>query len=132
MTGPVFRLALAWGSNLAALFVAARLIPGLGYGDDFWVLALAALILALVNLVVRPIVIVLALPAVILTLGLALLLVNALMLYLTDLIVPRFVTGGFWSTVGGAVVVGLVNLLLHPVLKPERPWGPRERYGWRW
>jgi putative membrane protein len=133
MTGPVFRLAVTWASNLAALFVAAWLIPGLRYGEDFWVLALAALILALVNLVVRPIVIVLALPAVILTLGLALLLVNALMLYLTDLIVPRFETGGFWSTLGGAIVVGLVNLLLHPLLKPERAWGPPgERYGWRW
>jgi putative membrane protein len=133
MTSPVFRLAVAWVSNLAALFVAAWLIPGLGYGDDFWILALAALILALVNLVVRPIVIVLALPAVILTLGLALLLVNTLMLYLTDLIVPRFETGGFWSTLAGAVVVGLVNLLLHPILKPERSWGtPGERYGWRW
>jgi putative membrane protein len=95
-----FRLVLSWLTNVAALFVAAWIVPGVGYGDEAWALALAGLVLGVVNLVIRPLVILLALPAVILTFGLALLLVSALMLYLTDLIVPDFETGGFWSTVG--------------------------------
>jgi putative membrane protein len=115
-----FRLVLSWLTNVAALFVAAWIVPGVGYGDEAWALALAGLVLGVVNLVIRPLVILLALPAVILTFGLALLLVSALMLYLTDLIVPDFETGGFWSTVGAALVVWAVNLVLHAGLRAQR------------
>ncbi len=115
------RVLLWWATNIAALFVAATIVPAIDFGDNFWVLVLAGLVFGLVNLVVRPIVLLLALPAVLLTLGLALLLVNALMLYLTDLIVGRFEVGGFWSAVAGALIVWLVNLLLHGLLR-ERSW----------
>jgi putative membrane protein len=111
-----------WATNVAALFVASALVPGIDYGDDVWILLLAGFVFGVVNLVVRPIVILLALPAIVLTLGIALLLVNALMLYLTDLIVGRFEAGGFWSAVGGAVVVWLVNLVLHAVVDRDRRW----------
>jgi putative membrane protein len=120
------RLALTWVMNVVALFVAAAIVPGVGYGDDAWALALAGLVLGLVNMVVRPLVILLALPAVILTLGVALLFVSALMLYLTDLIVPGFESGGFWSTLGGALVLWAVNVILQAVFKPDRP-GPAAR-----
>ena len=56
-------------------------------------LFVAALVFTTVNWLVRPIVILLALPAVVLTLGLALILINTFMLYLTDWIVPSFETG---------------------------------------
>jgi putative membrane protein len=114
------RFVTSWLTNVAALFIAAWLVPGVGYGDEGWALALAGLVLGAVNLVVRPVVILLALPAVVLTFGLALLLVSALMLYLTDLIVPDFETGGFWSTVGAALVVWAVNILLHAAFRSER------------
>jgi putative membrane protein len=122
------RFLFGWLSNVVALFVAALVIPGIDYGDDFWVLIVAGLVFALVNLVVRPLVILLALPAVLLTLGLALLLVNTFMLYLTDWIVPDFETGSFWSTLGGALIVWLVNLVLSAVLKPG---GERGAPAWR-
>ena len=119
------RFVFAWLSNIVALFVASAIIPGIDYGSSFWVLVVAGLVFAAVNLVVRPLVILLALPAVILTLGIALLLINALMLYLTAAIVPSFEVGGFWSAVGGAVIVWLVNMLLHAVLRPDRHWSGR-------
>jgi putative membrane protein len=112
------RFLFGWLSNVVALFVAAVVVPGIDYGDDFWVLIVAGLVFGLVNLVIRPLVILLALPAVFLTLGLALFLVNAFMLYLTDWIVPDFETGSFWSTLGGALIVWVVNLVLNTVLKP--------------
>ena len=116
------RLLFAWLSNIVALFVASVVIPGIDYGSSFWVLVVAGLVFALVNFVVRPIVILLTLPAVILTLGIALLLINALMLYLTDKIVPSFEIGGFWSAVGGALIVWLVNMFLQTVLHADRRW----------
>ncbi|HEX2044312.1 MAG TPA: phage holin family protein [Gaiellaceae bacterium] len=112
------RLLFSWLSNVVALFAAALVVPGIDYGDTFWALFVAGLVFALVNLVVRPLVVLLALPAVVLTLGLALLLVNAFMLYLTDWIVPEFETGSFWSTVGGALIVWAVNFVIDAVLKP--------------
>lgn len=115
----LMRLLFAWLSNIVALFVAAWIVPGMGYGDDFWILFLAALVFTTVNWIVRPLVILLALPAVILTLGLALILINTFMLYLTDWIVPSFETGSFWSTLLAAIIVSLVNLLLSLLLRPE-------------
>jgi putative membrane protein len=113
------RLIFAWLSNVVALFVAAWIISPVDYGDDFWVLFIAALVFTVVNVFVRPLVILLALPAVVLTLGLALILINTLMLYLTDWIVPSFETGSFWATLGAAVIVSIVNLILNLVLKPD-------------
>jgi putative membrane protein len=112
------RVLLWWATNLAALWVASRLVAGIDYGDDLWVLVLAALVFGLVNLVIRPLVVLLALPAVILTLGLALLLVNALMLVLTDLIVPGFrVADFFWAAILGALIVWAVNMVLDAVVR---------------
>ena len=114
----LLRLVFAWLSNVVALFVATWITPA-DYGDDFWVLLVAALVFTIVNVFIRPIVILLALPAVILTLGLALILINTLMLYLTDWIVPSFETGSFWATLAAAVIVSIVNLILNLVLKPD-------------
>jgi putative membrane protein len=113
-------LVWSWLSNIVALFAAAAIFSGVGYGDEFWILVLAGFVFGLVNAFVRPLVILLALPAVILSLGIALLLVNALMLWLTDLIVARFEVSGFWTAIGAAVIVWLVNWALGALLRPER------------
>lgn len=110
---------LSWASNVFALWVASLVFDGITYDDRFWILVLAGLVFGLVNLVVRPIVILLALPAVILTLGIALLFVNALMLFLTDKIVPPFEVEGFWTLVGGTVIVWAVNMVVNHVVEPE-------------
>jgi putative membrane protein len=110
---PLLVRALAtWLSNCLALLLACAVIPAMSYGGDAGTLLLAGLILGVVNLLVRPWVILFTLPAVILTFGLALLAINALMLWLTSEIVSGFSVGGFFSTLGGALIVWLVNLVL--------------------
>ena len=111
-------LATGWASNLAAIWVSSLIFDGVSYDGKFWVLAVAALVFVLVNAVIRPIVILLTLPAVILTLGILLLFINAFMLWITDKIVPPFEVQGFWTTVGAALIVWLVNMALHRVFKP--------------
>ena len=113
-------LVFGWASNLLAIWVASLVFAGVSYDDKFWVLAVAALVFAFVNAVVRPIVILLTLPAVILSLGIALLFVNALMIYLTDVLVPPFEVSGFWTVVGAAAIIWLVNMVVHAVFKPEK------------
>ena len=72
-------------------------------------LVLAGLLLGVVNAIVRPIAVVLALPALLLTVGLFLLVINAAMLGLVALILPGFKIHGFWTAVGGSIVVSLVS-----------------------
>jgi putative membrane protein len=113
------RPAVSWLFNVVALYLASLAFGGIDY-DEWWVLLIAGAVLALANMVLRPIVIVLTLPAVLLTLGLALFLINALMLWLTGLIVPPFEVSGFWTTLGGAALIWAVNAVLHAVFRGER------------
>lgn len=124
------RLLVALIFNCVALLVAAAVIPAISYGEDFGTLLLAGLILGIVNFVVRPAIVLLTLPAVILSLGLALLAINALMLWLTSRIVDGFTVGGFWSTVGGALIVWIVNVALR---RAQRSGRSERDSGWeRW
>ncbi|MCX7887038.1 MAG: phage holin family protein [Verrucomicrobiae bacterium] len=80
----------------------------------------ATVALALVNTFVRPLVVVLTLPLNILTLGLFTLLINAAMLKLVSWIIPTFHVEGFWTAVGGALVLSIVSGLLNWLLVPNR------------
>ena len=107
--GVLRRLIVTWAFNVVALWVAAGLLEGVGYGDSFWALVVAGLVLTLVNLVIRPIVTILAIPAIILTLGFALFMVSLLMLYITSWIVDDFTIDTFWWGVAATFIVWLVN-----------------------
>lgn len=106
-------------TNVLALWLASLALDGISYDGSVWVLVSAGVVLGVVNALVRPVVVLLALPAVILTLGVALLLVNALMLWLTGKIVPPFEVSGFWTTVGGALVVWAVNVVVTALVRRE-------------
>jgi putative membrane protein len=113
-------LLVRWVSNVAALFVAAWLLAGVGYGHQWWTLLIAAAVFTLVNAVVKPIVTILSLPFIVVTLGLFYFLINILMLYLTDWIVPDFRLASFGSAVLAAIIVSVVNWVLHPLLDDLR------------
>jgi putative membrane protein len=112
------RFLIRWAFNIGALFAAAALLDGISYSGG-WKLVVAALVFTIVNMFVRPLVILLALPAVILTLGLALFFVNLLMLFLTDWLVSGFEIDGFWAGVGGTIIVWAVNALLEGFAERE-------------
>jgi len=115
--GAVRRFLIVWACNVAALWVAAQLLSGVHVdGDRAWVTyVVAGLVFSLVNMVVKPIVAVLAIPLIILTLGLAYFLVTVLMVFLTSWIVGNFHVDGFWSGVAAAVIVWAVNAALAAV-----------------
>lgn len=111
------RFIVTWAFNAAALWVAAKLLSGVHVGgDNAWLtFVLAGLVFSLANMVVKPIVAVLAIPLIILTLGIAYFLVNVLMIFLTSWVVSDFHVHGFWAGVGAAIVVWIVNVLLDAV-----------------
>jgi putative membrane protein len=91
-----------------ALWVAVAIVPGL-QARDAQALAIAAILLGIVNATVRPVALLLSIPVTILTLGLFVLVVNAAMLGLVAWLVPGFAVAGFWSALLGAVVVSIVS-----------------------
>jgi putative membrane protein len=108
----MLELLARYAGNLAALWVASKLFDQMTYGDEFGVLALAALVFTVANWIVKPIVTLLAIPLIILTLGVAYFFVNVLMLLVTDWVVPDFEAGGFWTVVGATIVIWLVNVII--------------------
>ena len=101
-----------WIVGAAGLWVAASLVSGIefsGMGSLF----IAALVLGILNAVVRPILILLTLPVTVVTLGLFLFVINAGLLKLTSALVTGFQVQGFWAAVFGALVMGLTSLVLN-------------------
>ncbi len=101
--------------TMVALFITAYIIPGMSI-QGLFAGFVAALILGIVNVVVKPIFIVLTLPLTILTMGLFLLVVNGLMLWLAAALVPGFMVAGFWSAVFGAILLSIVTWFLNSIL----------------
>jgi putative membrane protein len=112
-------LLLRWLLNTVALFVVVKIVPGF-HCDSLVTLAIAALILGLLNAVVRPILFVLTFPLTVVTLGLFLIVLNAIMLELTAWLVPGFGIDSFlWACVG-AIVLGLISLITNRIGEREQ------------
>ena len=107
------------GINALALLLAAQIFHKIWF-DNQQATFIAALVLALVNTYLRPLVVILTLPINILTLGLFTLVINGLMLELVSWIIPAFHVEGFWTAVGGALVISIVSCLLNLLLQPDR------------
>jgi putative membrane protein len=111
-------LLIRWVSNAVALFVATWLLEGVDYGDQWWTLLIAAAVFTMVNFAVKPILTVLSIPFIVVTLGLFYFLLNVLMLYLTYWLVPDFEIDTFWWGALAAIIVSVVNGVMHRLL-PE-------------
>jgi putative membrane protein len=97
------------------LLVVAKIVQGVqvtGWGAAI----IGALVLGLVNAVIRPVMVLLTLPLTILTFGLFLFVVNALVLWLVAALVPGFRIRGFGSALLGSLVLTLLNMLVAAVL----------------
>jgi putative membrane protein len=104
MTAFFLRAAIA----ALGLWLAARIFSGLVFDSAVTLLA-AAVLLGIVNAIVRPIAVILTLPLTLITLGLFLLVINAGMLGLVALMLPGFSISGFWTAIGAALIVSLVS-----------------------
>lgn len=94
-----------------AVAIASYLTPG-AHVDGYLTAVIVAVVLAIVNTIIVPILNILTLPLNILTLGLFSLIINVLMVLLVAKLVPGFVIDGFWVALVFAVVLALVNMVL--------------------
>jgi putative membrane protein len=105
------RLIVVWLINTVALILVAYLLPGVNVAT-FGAALVAALVLGLINAVIRPILILLTLPVTILTLGLFIFVVNGLLFWFVGSFIQGFQVAGFWWGVLGAIVYSLISWLL--------------------
>ena len=101
------------------LWLAAEFVPGVAFADGPS-LALAAVLLGLVNAVVRPLLVILTFPLTVITFGLFLLVVNAATIGLTAMLLDGFQVDGLWPGVGAAIVTGLVSWIAGSAVKDEK------------
>lgn len=119
------RLLIRWIINAIALWAAIQIVPGLNYTAESGIsLLLIALIFGLVNALVRPLLVLLTCPLIVVTMGLFLLVINAVMLSLTEWLSGIFDLGlvidGFWPTFWGAVVISVVSGVINLLVKDDR------------
>lgn len=109
-------LLLVWILNAVALLAVAYLLPGIQVAS-FGSAMLAALILGLVNMLVKPVLVILTLPITIVTMGLFLFVINALLFWFVGSILKGFQVTGFWWAVAGAILYSIIAGLLSNLIQ---------------
>lgn len=111
MNSPLAKLIVRWLVLALGVTLAEKIIPGIECRDGT-TLFVVVVLLSFFNAVLRPILVLFTLPFIVLTMGLGLVALNALLFLLVSEIVGGFAVDGFWSAVGGAVIVGVTNLVM--------------------
>ncbi len=112
------RILVDWMVNAGALYVTARLVPGILLSRELVPVFMTAAVIGLLNAALKPVLVVLTLPVTILTLGLFHLVLNAFLFWLAAALTPEawFRLEGFWPALLGAVVMSLVAMVLHALV----------------
>lgn len=112
------RWLIVWLINTAALFALPYLMTSITI-RSFWSALLAALILGLINALIRPIVMLLTLPVTVVTLGFFIFVINGLLFWFVSKLVSGFHVAGFWAAVGGALLYSIISWALSTLLLKE-------------
>ncbi len=112
------RLILIWCCNALALLAVAYLLPGVRV-DGIESALIAALVLGLINTLIRPLLILFTLPVTVLTLGLFILVINGLLFWFAGSVLRGFHVSGFWAGVMGALLYSILSALFS-LLIPRR------------
>ena len=107
---------MKWLIHSGAIYFAAWLIPGIEI-KNFWTALLVSVVLSLINVFLKPILMLFSLPFILLSFGLFLLVINAVLLAVAGSLAPGFEVLGFWPAFQGAFIISLVSFLLNP---PDR------------
>ena len=111
---------IGWALNALTLYLVANILPGVDVAGDFGSVVLVALIIGLVNAILRPVLYLLSCGLIVVTLGLIIPVLNAILLLLADeLAGDRFNIDGILWAIVCAVLMGIINSVLHNVFVSE-------------
>lgn len=118
--GIFYRFIVRWVVSSLGLWIAAAFLSTLTYDNQWQVLLVSGFILALVNSIIRPVVVLLSLPAILFTLGLFMVVINGLMVYLVAWLYGPLEVSSFWIALVAGLIIGLVNFLVTTILESVR------------
>jgi len=121
MNNPLVRFLLRWFVCSLGLWIAAGLLgSGISYQSKAGVVIMAGFILAIINVVIRPLVVILSLPAILLSLGLFMIVVNGFMVFLVSKLYTPLHVHDFWAAMLAGIIIGLVNYLVTAILEMRK------------
>ena len=113
------KILLVWLINALALLALPYIFSSIKV-ESFYAALIVALILGLINAVIRPVLVLLTLPLTVLTLGLFIFVINGLLFWLVASFVEGFQVAGFWPAVFGAIVYSLISWAAAALLVPKK------------
>jgi putative membrane protein len=114
--GPFTRFLVRWLVSSLGLWIAAGLLGSVDYGQRLGVVIVGGLVLAIINMLLKPILIILSLPAILLSLGLFMIVINGLTVWLASKLYTPLHVSNFWAAMLAGVIIGLVNYLVSTIL----------------
>lgn len=105
--------------NAIAVIVLAKLLKGI-HVDNYTTAVIVALVLSILNLIVKPILVLFTLPVTLLTLGLFLVVINAVIILLADKLIDGFVVSNFWWAILFGILLSALQSLLQSFLKSDK------------
>lgn len=115
--GFLYRFLVRWLVCSLGLWIAAGLLSSISYNNQIHVIIFAGLVLAIVNAILRPILIILSLPAIVFTLGLFTIIINGFMVFLVGWLYDPLEVTNFWAAILAGMIIGLVNYLVTTILE---------------
>ena len=118
---PLFNFLTRWFVCSLGLWIAASFLSSsISYNNKLRVIIIAGLVLALVNIIIKPILVIFSLPALLFTLGLFMVIINGITVYIASKLYHPLHVTNFWAAVFAGMVIGLVNYLVSAILEDLR------------
>jgi putative membrane protein len=119
MNNPISRFIVRWLVCSLGLWIAAIILgpSRIDYDGGLFVILVAGLVLAVVNTILKPIIVMLSLPAILFSLGLFMIVINAIMVLMASWLYSRLDVDGFGAALMAGIIIGLVNYLVTALLE---------------
>lgn len=118
---PLYHFLTRWFVCSLGLWIAASFLSSsISYDNKFRVIVIAGLVLAIINVILKPILIIFSLPAILLTLGLFMIIINGLTVFIASKLYEPLHVTNFWAAVFAGMVIGLVNYLVTAILEDAK------------
>lgn len=116
--GLLYRFLVRWLVCSLGLWIAAGVLGShINYDSKIHVIVIAGLVLAIINIVIRPVVVILSLPAILFSLGLFMIVINGFMVFLASWFYSSLQVTNFWAAILAGMIIGLVNYLVTAILE---------------
>lgn len=116
----MYTFLIRWFVCALGLWIAAGLFQqSISYGNRISVIVIAGALLALLNMIIKPLLVLISMPIVLITLGLFMIVVNGLTVYLVSLLYAPLHIEHFWTAICVGIIIGLVNYLVTTILENE-------------